>query len=120
MNMKKFSAVLSALDNLTAFAVKLSEALRCRKIIWKKATVFSAVLSTSDNLTTFAVKLSEALHCRKIIWKKVKVFSVALSTAENILQILKLLYRSDCFYIALQKNTGASEKTIILTTFSTD
>ena len=91
---------------------------------------FSAALSTLDNLTAFAVK-SEALCCRKIIWKKVKVFSVALSAAENILQILKLLYRSTVFtsasdntlhdtYIVLQKNTGASEKAIILTTFSTD
>ena len=92
---------------------------------------FSAVLSTSDNLTAFAVKLSEALCCRKIIWKKAKVFSAVLSAVENILQISKLLYRSAVFtsasdntlhdtYIALQKNTGASEKTIILTTFSTD
>ena len=97
MNTKKFSAVLSASDNLTTFAVKLSEVLHCRKIIWKKVTVFSAVLSALDNLTTFAVKLSEALHCRKIIWKKAKVFSVVLSAAENILQILKLLYQSAVF-----------------------
>ena len=48
--MKKFSAALSASDNLTAFAVKLSEALRCRKIIWKKAKVFSVALSAAENI----------------------------------------------------------------------
>ena len=50
MNMKIFSAALSASDNLTAFAVYLSEALHCRKIIWKKAKVFSVALSAAENI----------------------------------------------------------------------
>ena len=50
MNTKKFSAALSASDNLTAFAVKLSEALRCRKIIRKKVKVFSVALSAAENI----------------------------------------------------------------------
>ena len=66
--MKKFSAVCSALDNLTAFAVK--------------AVKLSKVLCTAEKLSG----------------RKQKFFSIALSTAENILQISKLLYQSAVFY----------------------
>ena len=101
MNTKKFSAVHSALDNLTAFVVKvvkLSKALyAAEKLSGRKQKFFP-----------------ECSVLQKIFCKFQNCFTELLfftSASENTLHNT---------YMALQKNTGTSEKAIILTTFSTN